>query len=551
MRVIGIDLGSTSIKAIELDTAFGRYEIHDYHDVKIIPGTDPSVAIRALFKVLPKSPDRIAITLPTAKTTFRNLQIPTKDKKTIQATIGFELDDDLPFPLDQSVYDYSVLSQSGQTTHLHVTTTLTKNVEEEVAKWNNAAVDPDVITSEAWAYRILLNRVLSPADQEQPVLLLKIGHERTIFYVHWRGFPVLAREIRWGGYQITLALCKKYGITLEEAENTKTDNGFVIPRSQSANATPEQIEFSNTLLEPIRDLIKDLRQIVLTCKSITHTSPGTIYIAGGTSLLPGLNRLIEEEISVPIRHLRVLTSINPSGVTYSEHSDAVFVTAAATALCLVKSPDKSTTINLRKGNQAKVGRAKELTIASLKAPLAAVATILLTFIVSMVVQGSSYRGRLADVDSQLERSIKGFFGSISSSAVRTYMSSTSTLRTSIGKELNKQRELAKLLSPNPKSPLSFLNEISSSVPEDVVVDMTQLQVGASPTSSYSPVDGQTVSLTFLVSNPQMAERLASLMNSKISGLQRSKIDEVQAPDGSGQRWKITLSGKPVEDAYGH
>ena len=32
MRIVGIDLGTSSIKAVEVDSAFGRFEIHDYHE---------------------------------------------------------------------------------------------------------------------------------------------------------------------------------------------------------------------------------------------------------------------------------------------------------------------------------------------------------------------------------------------------------------------------------------------------------------------------------------------------------------------------------------
>src|SRR5690606_19822899 len=98
---------------------------------------------------------------------------------------------------------------------------------------------------------------------------------------------------------------------------------------------------------------------------------------------------------------------------------------------------------------------------------------------------------------------------VSGSAIRTYLASPSSLRNQINKDLGKQRELAKLLSPNPRSPLDFLRELSLAVPRDVVVDMTQYQVGAAPTEPYKPeADGQA-SLTFLVANPQMAEKIAS------------------------------------------
>src|SRR5258708_2174254 len=112
MRILGIDLGSTSIKAVELDSAFGRYEIHDYYEYPVAAGTDLNLALTQLMGSLPKQPDRVAIALRSGQVTFRNLRLPTRDRKSIQAGVGFELDDELPFSMDKAVYDYSILSQA-------------------------------------------------------------------------------------------------------------------------------------------------------------------------------------------------------------------------------------------------------------------------------------------------------------------------------------------------------------------------------------------------------------------------------------------------------
>ena len=84
-----------------------------------------------------------------------------------------------------------------------------------------------------------------------------------------------------------------------------------------------------------------------------------------------------------------------------------------------------------------------------------------------------------------------------------------------------------------------------------------------------PTEEGNASLTFLVSNPQMAEKLATLLGAKLEGIQRSKTEEITVtppepvaaaspapgappatPPAPMKRWKITFSGKPTEDAYG-
>src|SRR5690606_30643650 len=110
MRILGIDLGHTSIKAVELDSTFGRYEIHEYHEQKVGLEEDPIEVAARLVQGLPKQPDRISVALPSIKTTFRNLQFPTKDKRAIQSGVNFEIEDELPFDIDNTVFHYSILS---------------------------------------------------------------------------------------------------------------------------------------------------------------------------------------------------------------------------------------------------------------------------------------------------------------------------------------------------------------------------------------------------------------------------------------------------------
>ena len=556
MRILGLDIGTTSVKAVEIDSAFGRYEVHEYHE-KVIPAGAQAIEIaHELIASLPKAPDKIAMSLRTARSTFRNLQLPTRDKKAIQSSVGFELEDDLPFDLDNAVYDYSVLSQNQQGTHVHVAATLKKHLAGPLSELQLLEIEPDLITTEAWAYRSLLNRVRNPQNlpqqDDQPVLFVQVGHDHTTLYVHWKGTPVMAREISLGGRDITMAICQRYNIPLDQAERAKLDHGFILPPSQKDQATQEQIEFSETILAPALELVREIRQACLACKNATHLGVSLIYLGGGSSLLPGLGRLIEEELNLPVQPLLALASMGTSGVTYTEETEASFVLAAALSLCLVGA-NRSSIINLRKGEFSKQGKNHELNLENLKRPLAAAGAVFLCLFLSLAVQSSVYQSRLKVADTQLEKSVKSFFGQLSSSAVRTYLSDTKKLRSSINAELGKQRETSKLMGSNPRSPINFLKELSSTISKDVVVDMIQFQAGASPASAYvsTPTAGDTdASLTFLMTDKAAVDKLSSMLEKKMTGVQKTAGEEVTLADGTSKRWKITFTGKPTEDSYG-
>jgi hypothetical protein len=336
---------------------------------------------------------------------------------------------------------------------------------------------------------------------------------------------------------------------MEQAESIKLDRGALILGNPGNEITPEQRELSDCLEKALDPLASELKQTDFITKSITRHTIHTVYLAGGTSLLPGIGPWIEARIQAPVQPLRALSATTSSGVTYSDQTDARFLLAASLALCLV-GPDRALCINFRKGDFSKEGKARELNLKALTKPLTALGVVAFCLFLSLVVQSTVYKSRLASTDAQLERSARSFFGQMSSSALRTYMANPASLKSAVDKELNKQRELNRLFGPNAKSPLDFLSNLSATIPKDIVVDLIQYQEGSAPAETYINSDANhTASLTFLIANPQLAERLGSIVGNKISNMQRGKMEEVPSPDGNGKKWKITFSGKPTEDSY--
>jgi type IV pilus assembly protein PilM len=577
MRILGIDLGSSSIKAVEMDSAFGRYDIHDYHEKPLEPGDSQERALAELFQALTKQPDRVAIAMQSGHTTFRNMMLPTKDKKSIRSGVGFELEDELPFPAEDSMNDFSVLLQSKQGSQLHVAATLKRHLSQAIENCQKSSVDPDVITTEAWAYKTLLNRVIDARDaqnskdsqnsqdsqssqdsqtpRETPVLLVQMGHLKTTFYLHWKGAPALIRDIAWGGNDLNIALCKRYEMTLEEAETAKIDRGFVSSAESTIDQSSEQTEFSQCLESELEYFLQELKQVDLMCRKVAHQHIGWIYLGGGTALLPGIAGWIAEKMKTPTKQLLSLSSMTTSGVTYSHTTDARFILAAALTLTQIGA-DRAVCINFRKGEFSKNSRSNAINLAAFKKPLIAAGIIGFSLFTSLVVQSSVYRSQLKTVDIQLERSVRSFFGQMSSSGLKTYMSNIKVLQSSISKELNKQRELMKLYAPDPHSPLEFLNSISSTIPKDIVSDLAQFQSGGPTAEPFAAVEkGSTASLTFLVTNPQNAEKLANLLNKKMSHMERSKLEEVTVSSSADtpalKKWKINFRGTPLEESNGN
>jgi type IV pilus assembly protein PilM len=307
MRILGIDLGTTRAKMVEIDTVFSKFEIQEYHELDIEGSEAVGVHIAQFIERLPRTPDKICVLLPASRGTFRNLRFPTKDKKAIRSSLEFELEDELPFDVDQSVMSWSIMSQGNNSSDLHVAASL----ENSFAEWFDRVImggfDPDVVTSEAWALKNLLNRIFAKEPPQKPVLVLELGDRRSLIYAHHDGKPILARELNWGGRDLTQKLAEYYSIPVDQAEKAKKESGFVLPVTDSDGVSPDQIEFSNVIRAAFEPLVTSLRQSLFACKNITKEHPETIYLSGGTSQMPGLLPSLEEEFKIKCTRLSSMT----------------------------------------------------------------------------------------------------------------------------------------------------------------------------------------------------------------------------------------------------
>lgn len=561
MRILGLDIGNATVKAVEVDTAFSKFEVHDYHEAPVVYPQTPIQTASAVLAALKKRPDKILVSLPAGQSTFRIVDVPTRDKKAIRAAVQFELEDDVPFDLETALVEYATLQGVGKGARIYAATTLKKYPAQLLAQLGEFGIDPDLIIPEAWAYRVLMNRIEPPkvdtkttAEPPPPVLVLNLGHFRTTLYAHWNGNPILCKEIQWGGRDLSFAIQSAYQVQEAEAERIKRENGFILTQGQTVSATREQMEFSNLIAKSCSRLMSEIRTMLFSARDRSGQLISKIYVAGGTSLLPGLRHHIEEQFAIPTLPLKPLGATASGGVAFSDETEASHALSLGLALTMVGA-EKAQAINFRKGDLARQGSGGgnyDLTSLNVFKPLAGkVVVVLGCLLLSLFVQSWIYQKRSADLDTALEKSLKGFFGDIAKSAIKTHLANPQKLKKTIEDELSKQRDMAKLYSRDPETPLAFLKTLSVKVPKGtVVVDLVQTVIGSAPDQSYGSEQPKTVKLTFLVESREQVTTLTKIMESLVDGLQSAPIKETLALDKQSKRFEVTYTGIPRKAAYG-
>jgi Tfp pilus assembly PilM family ATPase len=529
MRVVGMDIHAERVSAVEIDTAFGRFELRDTHQIKVMEGTSAEEAANRLINSLLRKPDRLVISAPSEMCTFRNLQINSRDKKAVRSALEFELEDDLPFDKDNLHYDAVTLSVGPQGSAIHVGAGKKESFKSFLEHLNSYGIDPEVITTDPWAFRTLLQRI----GTGKPIMLFGLEKTKTYVYIHHENKPVLYREIQFGIRKIEQKLAEDLSGTQEQIRSWIHDVGF--------NGIDQKV--SESISEIFAALAPEIKQIELAARHSLKESISHIWITGEGAFIPGFSHWLSDITGKSVDLFRPLSLLSNQKLSYSDSSEIDFGKAIALAMTAIPM-DKLPPINFRKNEFEKHSADKTSTWETIRKPLPYIAITALVFFATKSIELQYYKGRLNEVDESLKQSVKNYFSissgsNISDNSVRNYLADMDKLKKTVQSELSRERELSKLFSPNKNSPINFLKSISQNIGKDIVVDMIKFDAGSDLVDSYKENRSFKTELSFLVANPQMMAKLSDVLE-KTYHMKKGASEEVNE-DGR-KIFKISFNG---------
>jgi len=232
-HVIGLDLGACTVKAVILERSFRGYEVKETRSVPVPQdGSGPPFreAILAAAAELVEEFDPGAVSyvvgFPGRKASTWFLPLPFSDQRRISQTLPFELEDYVPFDLDEMILDYHVVSSSGGQSRVLAALARRDEVGSLLQQLKNLRVDPQTLQHEGYA---LAYAHPGREGADQSIAVVDIGHTQTQVTIR-RGVQVdFLRSIPLGSLMITQALMKEFGVNYRTAELIKARREVVEP----------------------------------------------------------------------------------------------------------------------------------------------------------------------------------------------------------------------------------------------------------------------------------------------------------------------------------
>ncbi|HKS04498.1 MAG TPA: type IV pilus assembly protein PilM [Chthoniobacterales bacterium] len=321
-RLITLNLGSQTVGVGEFRVAHGGLVLVNYRlrEVPLDPETgqrrDAQVASEEAGSVLrgilhqmhiPRRPVNYA--LPAQSVFARFVKLPPVGQEKLDKIISFEAQQNVPFPLDEVVWDYQLvgggLGEQIQVVLVAIKVDLLDQINASVEGTGLQTSIVDVAPMALYnAFRY------SYPDAGDCSLLLDIG-ARTTNILFIEPGRIYLRSIPLGGSAITAAIAREFNEPFTAAETRKKQDGFVgLGGAYAEPADPNVGRVSKIARSTMTRLHAELMRSITHYRAQQHGNrPARIFLCGGGAGMPYMREFFHEKFQVPIEFFNPLQKI--------------------------------------------------------------------------------------------------------------------------------------------------------------------------------------------------------------------------------------------------
>lgn len=314
-EVIGIDVGSSSVKLVQLKAQKGGYHLLNAGisplppeaivDNTLMDSASIVGAIRNLVASLGVKVKDVACSISGNSVIIRKITLPVMTSEELEDQIIWEAEQYIPFDINDVNLDFQILSPDAiDPTKMNVLLVASKKdlINDYVAVFNEAGLQLAVVDVASFTIQNAFetNHEVAPEDV---VALINIGASVMNINIVMSGISLFTRDVQMGGNLYSEEIQKQLGLSSSEAESVK------LVANETGNAALQEViaKVNETITQEIRRSL-DFYNSTASEERITR-----IFLSGGCSKVYNLLETIRERLGVPVE------MIDPfARITYSD-----------------------------------------------------------------------------------------------------------------------------------------------------------------------------------------------------------------------------------------
>ncbi len=316
--VLGVDIGASSIKIIQLRKKAGRAILETYGELALgpyaglevgrathLPADKLSEALNDVLRESNTTTKKCGLSIPLPSSLVSLIEMPSAPPAQLANMIPLEARKYIPVPVTEVVLDWWIIPQEEQRT---VTVTpagpadplpTTPKVDVLVVAIHNEAINryQDIVRKTALDssfFEIEIFSTMRAVLQEEnaTAMIFDFGAGSVKLYIIDRGIVRVSHTINRGSQDITLAISRALNITITEAETVKRNFGINYEQG-GANINP-------VVTANLNFIFSEANRVLLNFEKKYNKTINNIILTGGGVNLKGFYELAQKSFSVSV-----------------------------------------------------------------------------------------------------------------------------------------------------------------------------------------------------------------------------------------------------------
>ena len=313
--VVGIDIGSASLKAVEIEQRLNGWQVVNAAVEPMPPGScrdgaitnveEVARSVRSLLKNGGFHATQAVTAVAGSQVIVRQVQFPKMTEAALRKSVKYEASKFISAPIEESVVEFEILGDGPEPGQMNVMLVVApvNMVESRVFVLEQAGLEPIAVDVEAFALlRSLVTMRPDAMVSDGTIALVDIGATNTDVNIVTGGQFALTRNIPIAGDSLTNSIRSVFNVAADEAERAK--RGMTIP----ADGSPSHDETENRLWRAVQPLMEELlREIRRSINYFQSQFPEgseqanieRILLCGGSALTPGIGEYFSSKLNIP------------------------------------------------------------------------------------------------------------------------------------------------------------------------------------------------------------------------------------------------------------
>ncbi len=311
---IGLDIGSSSVKLVQLRERKGSYALQAYGVAPLPPETivdgalmNSAAVVQAIQQLLSTQKVKgkeAAIGVRGHSVIIKKISVPRMSHEELDESMQWDAEQYIPFDVKDVNLDTQILHVDEAAGQMDVLLVAAKKdlIHDYGAVCTEAGLNATVVDVDAFAVHNAYE-VSYPATPGETVVLMNVGAAVTNIHIVSDGVTAFTRDVAMGGNAFTEEIQKQLNVSYEEAEALKIgghgDSDAVVPR-----------EVERILQSVAEQLAAEVqRSLDFYAAAAAGHAIARAFLSGGMARVPALFRAIEQRAAIPVEILNPLKEI--------------------------------------------------------------------------------------------------------------------------------------------------------------------------------------------------------------------------------------------------